>query len=678
MKRIFTFFTLLLILLQISASAQGEWKWAHYWSGGDGSYGDYFNTITNTAFDEEGNIYVYGTMGGNPTIDGMTFQFTQAGSVLSYNDKTIMLAKFDTLGNMLWYKVVKNSSILSLPHWMEIKNNHIFISGNCMLDAVDYPSSMNNVWLYYLDTLIRGSQVHTIPVENRRPPFKAGMFTFFSELDTEGNVIENHFVEAFSREILDTVSGEQTLTFFCDGLSSTIAPFHIDNEGNIILFSQIYYTGNEDDPYTIIIDGDSNKKYDFYFPGNTNSWLGDVPLYNAMIYKFSPSWELLYAKSMVESTDGIATSMEITGDSINPRYIPNITGLSFDDNDNMYITGYIQLVMYVPEMGAETHHYPIHINFDDSHNIVIQDITSAEYCNFVIKYDPQLNVLWCNQMHSNGGNSPVYGSARGTWYGSVTKENSLYILGTAAYNDGSLIYFDEPSNPLIRYQDMYSGVCFFVRYDATTGHYMNQGIVPAMTALSSKFPAIINNRIFALTQCNSTHEYWMAMWRNDGLFIKADTLYAPDGIAILKSVGVCSKENGDIIVSVTAKSPLLINDNFSINCPSNHSSAVVAYYYDPSLAEPLPEDSTGIAEHSVKVNVRLWPNPATDKITIESEDAFPIKSVCIADIQGTIVGILPVDDTRCTLNVSNLSAGTYIAHVETKAGISDCKFVVKK
>lgn len=69
--------------------------------------------------------------------------------------------------------------------------------------------------------------------------------------------------------------------------------------------------------------------------------------------------------------------------------------------------------------------------------------------------------------------------------------------------------------------------------------------------------------------------------------------------------------------------------------------------------------------------MRAYPNPATDKVTIESEDAFPIKSVCIADIQGTIVVILPVDDTRCTLNVSNLSVGTYIAHVETEAASAD-------
>ena len=42
----------------LAASAQGEWRWALYWSGGDGTLGSYYNEITNTAFDGEGNIYV--------------------------------------------------------------------------------------------------------------------------------------------------------------------------------------------------------------------------------------------------------------------------------------------------------------------------------------------------------------------------------------------------------------------------------------------------------------------------------------------------------------------------------------------------------------------------------------------------------------------------------------------
>lgn len=54
----------------LAASAQGEWKWAHYWTGNGGNYSEIFNNVTNTAFDEEGNIYVYGTMGGNVSLTG--------------------------------------------------------------------------------------------------------------------------------------------------------------------------------------------------------------------------------------------------------------------------------------------------------------------------------------------------------------------------------------------------------------------------------------------------------------------------------------------------------------------------------------------------------------------------------------------------------------------------------
>ena len=69
-------------------------------------------------------------------------------------------------------------------------------------------------------------------------------------------------------------------------------------------------------------------------------------------------------------------------------------------------------------------------------------------------------------------------------------------------------------------------------------------------------------------------------------------------------------------------------------------------------------------------------HPATDKITIVSEEEFPVKSVAIADMQGQLLAILPVNDVRCTLNVRNLAPGTYIAHVETKAGMVDRTFVV--
>jgi hypothetical protein len=89
---------------------------------------------------------------------------------------------------------------------------------------------------------------------------------------------------------------------------------------------------------------------------------------------------------------------------------------------------------------------------------------------------------------------------------------------------------------------------------------------------------------------------------------------------------------------------------------------LVPYVKVPEYQGPKPE-------------VRLWPNPATDKITIESEADFPIKSIAITDLQGRLLTVLPGNDVRHTLNIHKLPVGTYIAHIETKAGITDVKFV---
>ena len=156
-KQIPLFFAILATLFTIqtasaqgeTASAQGEWKWANYWSGSGGSSNSYYNRIVQTAFDEAGNIYVFGEIGGQPTFNGQTLQFTSHPYAFNIGKRSSMLAKFDSLGNMLWYKMVKSSDQIDcLSHWMEVKDNKVYISGNMSLDYVDYSATVNNVWLY--------------------------------------------------------------------------------------------------------------------------------------------------------------------------------------------------------------------------------------------------------------------------------------------------------------------------------------------------------------------------------------------------------------------------------------------------------------------------------------------------------------------------------------------------
>ena len=139
-KQIPLFFAILATLFTIqTASAQGD----------GGSSNSYYNRIVQTAFDEAGNIYVFGEIGGQPTFNGQTLQFTSHPYAFNIGKRSSMLAKFDSLGNMLWYKMVKSSDQIDcLSHWMEVKDNKVYISGNMSLDYVDYSATVNNVWLY--------------------------------------------------------------------------------------------------------------------------------------------------------------------------------------------------------------------------------------------------------------------------------------------------------------------------------------------------------------------------------------------------------------------------------------------------------------------------------------------------------------------------------------------------
>ena len=125
-------------------------------------------------------------MGNNPIIDGDPFEFCSQPMPLSQNVRSTLLAKFDTLGNMLWYKVVKSSEGNADALWMEVKGDRIIISGSTdALEDVEY--YYNSKWIYYLDTLITGTQVHNIPAEERQFPFRPGRYTFFATLEKNGN-----------------------------------------------------------------------------------------------------------------------------------------------------------------------------------------------------------------------------------------------------------------------------------------------------------------------------------------------------------------------------------------------------------------------------------------------------------------------------------------------------------
>lgn len=651
-----------------TATAQGEWKWAHYWTGSGGDLNNIFNNITNTAFDEEGNVYVYGTMGGNARLDGEMLMFSDNSTVITTSEHSILLAKFDTLGTMLWYKVIKcNSDYWSFPKWMTVKNDRIYITGiTGMWGDYDY-------WLYYIDTLITKADVLSLQASERKPPYKHSRWTFFSQLDLDGNRIEDHFVETYTRQYYENGNNiVRSVRPICTDEYANPTPMHIDNEGNTYLFAPFDYAGNEEDPYTVIIDGDSSKMYDLYLPGSS---CGNSSLQNAMLYKFTPNWELDFAKLMVQNTEGIAISWEYGRDSINPIYYVYPEWLSYDEEDNMYFSGFVTLGLSV--FGAHLHQYPVRIYFDSLHYATISDQSGTRRVNFIIKYNTDGDILWCNQIYTKGHSDNSEEFSRGDLYGNCYYNNALYLTGRgcSVLDENLGIFFDSTCTMRLHGPQNISktNVGFFVRYDATSGNYINYGVVPAIEGNSSASPgpvlAVINNRVFALSLYKQfSYDPAIIQWSTDGNFIS----HIPYSTGQSKLGAVNANHNGTLLVDLVAFSPVTFSNNVVADCNNpGGSHAVFALYQDPTFVEPY----VGIPNYGDDLsNLRIWPNPANNSINVVSDNNL-IDYITIMDLNGKILMRKNVGNNIAILNVSLLPVGTYLLETVCKGEISVKKFV---
>lgn len=665
MKKHFTLiFTLFLLLLQIPASAQGEWKWANYWTGNDDpmSGNNPFNYIVRTAFDDDGNIYVFGSFGGNASI------YDQSQDIYIASDVTIalantpgaVLAKYDTMGNLLWKKSIKGSHDNScLPYDMAIQNDRITIAGEY---SWDYGSN-NKLW--FIDTLISQQVALSYPSNEFHPPFTFGHYTYFVSFDLNGNMLESHFIKTLTRELYDGQHFEYPLGQRLVGAY----PVCMDGQNNTYIAISTQYGGVDSLPFTIIIDEDSLKTYQIFLPGNCVD-----PSYvvnNILIYKFTPTWELDWAKVVINNTDGLASL--IPNDTINPPYFfPYIGGLNIDENDNLYLSGTIEGM----DMADAFNQYPMSIFWDDSHFATVNDHGLAMSLPFVIKYNSSGNVQWANQAFvRNPANTAL--NLRISWTDNCVTDDAVYLVGNADLLEGlsAQYFFDNENNTMPITQSS----AYFVRFNKINGEYESSGIVPgeksAFRIGKTARPAVINNHLLMMP-ANYTNTLWQLCYFNtNGIFEKADTIsHSHNKFSSRHDVKI--DEQGHILCGMTTSEDLTFGNDLTLNFDDHqHSHAVIAYRYDPSILEPYPEDSTGIAEYNDLGNpVHLYPNPTASTLHVENEDSF-IEHIVILDMSGKELLRQNVLTHRYEINVSSLPNGMYIVKITTQEGTHINKFV---
>ena len=650
----------LILLAAVSVHAQGEWKWANYWTGNDDPLNSNtpYNYIVRTAFDDDGNVYVFGSFGGNARIydQNQSSYFCSQVSIIAANTPGTVLAKFDTIGNLLWEKVIKSSYDMSnMPYDMYLKDNRIVIAGEYSWDG----GSGKQLW--FLDTLITQQVAQSYPSGERNPPFTFGTYTYFIYFDLDGNKLESHFVKTKSRELYLDQQADYPLGRRMIGSY----PLCIDDQGSTYIAVSTQYGGVESSPYTVVIDEDSSKTYDLFLPGN---WCSGYLLNNIMLYKFSPNWGLEWMKLVVDHTEGLSPA--IPYDSINPEYRPYVGGMSIDNSGNLYLSGYIADMFLFDEYNQ----YPMKIFWDDSHFATVNDHGLAMYLSFIIKYDSNGNVLWSNQTFSDNTQNNNWNNTI-NWTDNLVKDNSVYLTGRAdnLANTNTSYYFDNTNNILPISQNS----AFFVRFDKQTGEYASCGVVPGDKSTldlgSTAKPAVINNHLLMIPRNNTNTSRLLCIFNTNGEFERADTIsHLHNRFGSRHTLEI--DDEGHILFDMTTSEDLSFGHDLTLNFDDHlHSHAVVALRYDPSILEPYPEDTTGVALYT-KTSVRIYPNPTSNTLYIESADAT-IDHIVVLDMSGKEILRQDIFNNRGEINVSSLPNGIYLVKTICKGGCQINKFI---
>ena len=139
------------------------------------------------------------------------------------------------------------------------------------------------------------------------------------------------------------------------------------------------------------------------------------------------------------------------------------------------------------------------------------------------------------------------------------------------------------------------------------------------------------------------------------------------------SSGITFPTEPDEIVEVTAYTTLRPEIepgtvawlDIHMTIPCNCNTALVTFWVTPL-------DITQVSEN--QTNVSVYPNPATDLITVEAEG---LKQVDVVDMTGKTLNSVAAEGDSMLLNVSDLNPGTYFIVAKTRSTSSFVKPILK-
>jgi len=365
-----------------------------------------------------------------------------------------------------------------------------------------------------------------------------------------------------------------------------------------------------------------------------------------------------------------------------------IGGLSFDSEDNMYLSGTIE-GYFLTETNPNS--YPAFLYLDSLHSIEFRDGGSLGAQSFIIKYDTAGTVQWENQLyqHCPAEEQALNYLTNTAFAGNSLNEagHSVCVMGNAYNRAASSIFFDN-GTLLSQYGEENDTRLFFARFDMETGRYLSHGIFPvskksrinASTLCCNV--AYLNNQVFATAKfvgtaydtdttyydSNAKRIIMLTRWHESGTFIDMIPIFTPNATEYNNPGLTILNESGDLFATGQFDGNIIF-DGTTIYGGVGHSNAFFAKYHDPSFSVPY----VGITENEIGSSILLYPNPAQDILHIILPDNERIEQWSLYQISGLKV----MEGNSHSLNVSNLAKGCYIIRIITNKKVSTEKVIIQ-
>ena len=151
-------------------------------------------------------------------------------------------------------------------------------------------------------------------------------------------------------------------------------------------------------------------------------------------------------------------------------------------------------------------------------------------------------------------------------------------------------------------------------------------------------------------------------WFKDGEFYRISITCATDGATIYYTQDGTDPDESSYLY--TGLFPLPLNVHYTLKAIAMKegmaNSAIAVHDYDP----------VGIESYSLRDNLSVWPNPASDRVFIGVENEnLVIEKVELFSVYGQLLNVVEVNAATAELSVGGLATGTYYAKVFTDKGV---------